>query len=155
VAAQHGPGIQGDFQLPHSTLNPDTVRGYAETEYHVSALSPFILKVGHQSPELQAAYAEMEADTAFFITACNPFSEILPNAENLELQKNLATELAARKLKFLNAVGKHPESDWPGEAGYLVFGLSQDEANAMGAQWRQNAIVYCDSNAVPELVLLR
>ncbi|HEX4857028.1 MAG TPA: DUF3293 domain-containing protein [Limnobacter sp.] len=141
--------------MPDSTVNPDTVRAYAETEYHVSALVPFTLKVGQYSPELKQAYADMEAGTAFFITPCNPYSKILPNEENLELQQRLASELAEHKLKFLNAVGKHPESDWPGEAGYLVFGLTPEEANAMGMRWQQNAIVYCKADAVPRLVLLR
>jgi len=90
-----------------------------------------------------------------FVTACNPYSAALDDAANAERQAVLAHELSHRHCVFRDAIGQHRSNQWPGEASYLVFGLSLEEARLLGIGLEQNAIVWSGADAVPQLILLR
>ena len=67
----------------------------------------------------------------------------------------MATELEDKALKYCPAEGKHPSGGWPSESSYLVLSLSLEESCELGKKYEQNAIVWCDSDCVPQLILLR
>ena len=67
----------------------------------------------------------------------------------------LEEEIKFRGLAYIAGEGKHPVGDWPGEPSYLVFDLSLEAAKTLGRKFNQNAIVWCDLDAVPQLILLR
>lgn len=139
----------------HALIDPALLHAYAETEYRVSGLCPFALRIGYPCEELAGVHSEREVTCSAYITACNPRSAILSDAENHQRQQALAAELTGRGLSFLSGVGQHPSNGWPGEPSYLVFGLSLEEAMALGRDWEQNAIVWAGEDAVPQLILLR
>ncbi len=89
------------------------------------------------------------------MTACNPFSQRLSDATNAARQESVESELSRLGLAFLPGVGKHPAGKWPGEASFLVFGLTLDAAKALGNRFDQNAIIWSGTDAVPQLILLR
>ena len=62
---------------------------------------------------------------------------------------------ASRSLVFVDGIGIGQDPDWPGEASCLVFGLALEATRVLGHKFNQNAIVWCDREAKPELVLLR
>lgn len=74
---------------------------------------------------------------------------------NAGKQAELAQELSKRNLTFFDAIGQHPTGIWHGEPSYLVLGLSFETAKELGCKYVQNAIIWCDEKAIPELVLLR
>ncbi len=139
----------------NSAIAPETVRAFLETEYHVLAEIPFILRVGVASAELQKSHERQKVCCSAFLTACNPFSKAFDTATNAVRQSALAGEISRRRLPCLQGIGKHPCNDWPGEASILVFGLELDAARTLAMQFEQNALVWSDADCVPQLILLR
>jgi len=113
------------------------------------------LRVGVACPELMALHRAHRADCSAFVTACNPFSQAFDEAANAERQATLARELKQRSLTFIDGVGQHPSHQWPGEASFLVFGLTLEATKTLGARLEQNAVIWSGSDAIPQLILLR
>jgi hypothetical protein len=140
---------------PSSTIDPSIIQGYLETEYRIFGTQPCTLKVGVASPVLKELHKASGPGTSAFITACNPFSRTFDDSANADRQAALASELQTRSLTYIDGIGQHPTSEWPGEPSYLVLGLSLEAAKVLGTKYEQNAIVWCDADAIPQLILLR
>jgi len=138
-----------------SDIPRDTIQAYLETHYHVHGDAPTTLKVGDFCPTLSALHAAASVECSAFITACNPFSQELDDAENALRQVALAHTSRQRGLITLDGVGLHPTNRWTGEASFLALGLSLSDARSLGAEHGQNAIVWAGADAVPQLILLR
>ena len=138
-----------------TSIDPGTVQAYRETEYQARGNPQLTLRVGQASAALLAAHRWHNADCSAFVTACNPFSQRLSDATNAARQESLGSELSRLGLAFLPGVGEHPSDKWPGEASFLVFGLTLDAAKALGNRFDQNAIIWSGTDAVPQLILLR
>jgi hypothetical protein len=137
-----------------SDLTHRLQEAYRQTEYRVTEGDPFVLRVDEPCPELLGLYRARNVSCAAFITACNPFSQQLTDAENEVRQTELASERKRRSLSYLEGVGEHPSGDWPGEPSFLVLGLALEAAKTLGRAYEQNAIVWCGADAVQGLVLL-
>jgi len=111
--------------------------------------------VWQASADLLSAHKRQKADCSAFLTACNPFSQSVDDATNAARHASLAQELSCRGLVFLPGVGQHPSNQWPGEASFLVFGLTLEAAKVLGARFEQNGFVWSGADAVPQLILLR
>ena len=154
-AAQRRPSNHGGFLFSESTLPEGLIQAYRQTEYRVLGPDPLVLFVGIANPELLALLQAHSATCAAFITACNPFSRELRPADNQLRQLEFGKELSLRRLEYLEGIGQHPNSDWPGEPSFFVLGLELEEAKSLGRALEQNAIIWCDATGVPDLVLLR
>jgi hypothetical protein len=143
------------FLFVQSELDASLVTAYRETEYRVTEGEPFVLKVDEPCPALLGLYRAKNVLCAAFITAYNPFSQELTDAENAVRQKDLAFELKRRSLSYFEGIGQHPSRDWPGEPSFLALGLALEAAKSLGKAFEQNAIIWCGADAVPNLVLLR
>jgi hypothetical protein len=141
--------------MASSLIPPETVRAYRETHYRVQGAMPCVLRIDECCPDLVELYRTHGVSSAAFITACNPFSQRLSIADNEGRRIALAEELQRLALPFLPGMGEHPNGQWPGEESYLVLGVTHDAAIQLGRQFEQNAIVWCGSDAVPRLILLR
>lgn len=145
--------------LSETVISPSLTQAYLETDYGVNADPPFVLKVGVFSEPLARLLERHHADCAAYLTACNPLSEDLGDAENAVRQAELGRELKERSLRFIEGVGQGSQGEapeqWPGEASFLVLGLSLEASSALGRKHEQNALIWCGQNAVPQLVLLR
>lgn len=138
-----------------SAIHPSTIQAYLETEYRVYGEPGFTLRVGQANADLLSAHKRQRVDCSAFLTACNPFSLSVDEADNMAKQAALAKELSRRSLVFLQGVGQHPSNEWPGEASFLVFGLTLEAAKALGSRFEQNGFVWSGTDAVPRLILLR
>ena len=138
-----------------SIIDSGLQKSYRETEYKVLGDEPLTLKVGEVCPALAALHKSHRVDCSAFITACNPFGKYVGIAVNAERQADLGRELGQRRLASIEGLGKHPTNGWPGEASYLIFGLTLEAAKTLGMRLEQNAIVWTGANTVPQLVLLR
>ena len=136
-------------------IQPETIQAYSETEYRVTGDQPLVLRIGEYNESLSRLYKFNKVDSCAFITACNPCSRSLSDAANADRHDELGRDLQRRGLKFFQGEGKHPVGDWPGEASYLILGLSLEATKILGKKYEQNAIVWCGSDALPQLVLLR
>ena len=138
-----------------SSINPDTVQAYLETEYFVRGEHDFVLRVGQFNKSLQSEHRCRGSDCSAFITAYNPYSDVVVEADNAKRNKALIDELKRRSLAFVDGMGKHPSNQRPGEPSYLVFGLTLEASKTLGARFEQNAILWCGADCIPQLILLR
>lgn len=138
-----------------SNIPRETIQAYLETHYRIHGDTPTTLMVGEVNPTLTALHEATRVECSAFITACNPFSQTYDDAPNATRQDALARELRQRGLTFIDGVGQHPSNNWPGEASFLVLGLSLEAAKTLGAQHGQNATIWTGADAVPQLILLR
>lgn len=138
-----------------TSIDPVLLQKYRDTEYRVHAGgSSFVLDLDHPSEELAALYRERRAASAAFMTAFNPYSQPSDDAQNAAANGRLRKELDSLGFDVLEAVGSDPAGNWK-EPSFLVLGVSRDQAKALGSAYRQNAIVFADADAAPELLLLR
>ena len=114
-----------------------------------------MLQVGQFSNSLESEHKLRGSDCSAFITAYNPYSNVLDEVDNAKRQKALTDELQRRSLNFADGIGRHPSNQWPGEPSYLVFGLSLEASKTLGVRFEQDAIIWCGIDCIPQLILLR
>lgn len=149
------PPLPEGFLFSGSEIDRDLIQAYLETEYRVFGDRPLTLRAGEHCPALASLHARYGVRCSAFLTACNPYSVALDDAANAARQAELAHELVQHGLAYVDGIGLHSSGQWPGEASYLALGLRLDEARLLGARLEQNAIVWSDADAVPQLILLR
>jgi sugar phosphate isomerase/epimerase len=138
-----------------SEISPLTIKAYMETDYCVFGEFPFVLRAGIANESLAKLYKRVKTNCGVFVTAFNPFSNVVGEAANTARQVELAKELNRRNLTYFDGIGKHPSGEWTAEPSYFVLGLSLEAAKALGKKYYQNAVVWCGPDAILELVLLR
>ena len=138
-----------------SVIDSRTVQAYRETEYRVHGRGAFTIKVAEACPDLATAHRHHQVDCSAYVTAFNPSSRRLADKTNATRHAALGRWLHRQRLRAIEGVGQHPSNQWPGEAGYLILGLSPKAARSLGARLKQNAIVWSGVDAVPQLILLR
>lgn len=136
-------------------IEPDLLKAYRETHYHVHAQSAFVLRLDEASAALRDLHARHGATCSAFVTAWNPFSRALQAHENAARQQALVAELEQAGRVFVAGEGRHPSGHWPGEDSVLILDMSMDDARVLGVRLEQNAIVWNGPDAVPRLVTLR
>lgn len=136
-------------------IDAGTVQAYLGTEYRVLGNEPFTIHIDRPCQALKELQQRSHVHCSAYVSACNPFSQLVDEKVNAERHAALGHDLAARSMACLEGVGQHPSGDWPGEASYLVLGLDLEAAKALGTKLGQNAIVWASSDALPQLILLR
>ena len=138
-----------------SNIKQELLESYTEANYHVYANPSFILKIGQSSKELRKLLADLNVKFAAFITAFNPYSKELELIENRSRNKILEGKIKSLALYYIKGDGRCGDSGQVGEESFLVFGLSKKQAINLGMESQQNAIVVCEMNAKPSLLLLK
>lgn len=138
-----------------SVINDVTIQAYLGTHFNVHGATPTTLHIGEANATLLALQSAAHVASSAYITACNPHSQPFDSTTNNARHAALAAELHAQGLTFVHGVGEHPSGSWRGEDSLLVFGLSLESTRTLGTKYQQNAVVWCDADAVPLLVLLR
>ncbi len=127
---------------------------YLATGYVVTiGMDRIELRIGQPAPELDRHLAAGSIATAAFVTAWNPRSERLSEAENLLRGHDLATAVAALGLQALPVVTAADDPEWI-EHGLLIFDTSEAQARALGDRFGQNAIVMLELGGAPQLIEL-
>jgi len=154
--------------MPATAVDSATLLAYRQTAYRVQAPGrhavvpaappptlPFVLTIDRPSGELASLYRRFGLDCAGYVTACNPFSQPVGRWRNALRQRRLENELIRRGLVYFHGCGEHISGPWPAEPSFLVLGLSREEAAELGRRYRQNAVLFCGPDTVPQLILLR
>lgn len=126
----------------------------AELSVRAGAPRPaeLVIKVGTATPALDALLAAQATASWCFVTAANPASERLPEAENLERNRVLLAELEAAGLVVWPGEGRGAEGTWPPEPSFLVLGLDRARARELGRRYGQNAVVFGEAGRPAELI---
>jgi hypothetical protein len=121
----------------------DLRAAYEATSYvvHASPVGGFTIRCGAVSPALDALLAAAATDTWAFITAHNPGSRRLDDAENRHRHAALVEEVRRRGLVWYDGAGAGNDGVWPAEESVLVPGLDEAAAVALGRAFGQLAVV--------------
>lgn len=125
---------------------------YRAAHYCVNADPAFVLHIGEHSPPLANLYRQHRVDSAAFVTAWNPHSQVLSAAENRQRNAQLSAMIRQAGFCCIAGIGTAPDGEWAGEDSFLVLGISREAAGQLGQQFAQHAIVFCGANAVPALM---
>ena len=77
----------------HHAKALNTIRAYRETNYNVHDAPGFALNVGVVNLPLRELYAARGIASCAYVTACNPYSQLLSAKDNLRREKALARKL--------------------------------------------------------------
>ena len=109
-----------------------------------------VFRIGRPSPALDRLLEAAGARSAAFLTAANPRSEPRPATQNLAALQRMKKAL---KHPFRRGEGRSADRRWR-EPSLLVLGISRREAEALGREFGQNAIVFAEKGRAPELLVL-
>lgn len=124
-----------------AALDRELLAAYLRTLYAVPELD-LQLHIGPLPTDLVSRLMEMGCTRFTFITAVNPRSELLPEAENARRQAALFQELCAvLPARPVPAVHLNPAGHWPPEASWFAPGLEDEDAVRLGRVFEQNAVV--------------
>ena len=136
-------------------LSGDLLAAYRRAVYRVESDPPIELRVDEASEPLRALHASLRVGSSAIVTACNPFSRALSARENARRHDALRRQLDAAGWRVLPAVGLDPDGVWPDEPGLWVADIDAGRALQLGERWQQHAVLWCDADAIPRLLLHR
>lgn len=97
------------------------------------------IRVGAPAPATLCAWIGT-APCAWYVTACNPFSEPLPERANAKRMAALRDELDHARCRFLPGVAAIPGAAWR-EPSFLVAGIAESAVDDLLDRFGQNAAV--------------
>ena len=138
-------------------LSKTLINSYRVALYRVTGPdAAFVMKVKKFSEPLADLMTRHKAESALFITAENPFGKKTSSSDNLRALKALQTELKSMGLRLWRGQGEDPSGGtWKAETSFLALGLSLEDSKVLGEKYKQNAVIWADADAVPQLILLR
>ncbi|MHC4875180.1 MAG: DUF3293 domain-containing protein [Planctomycetota bacterium] len=120
---------------------------YCRTEYLVELPDrQFSIRLGELSSEADSLMRLAGEACWSLITAENPRSQQLSDADNAARRDMLRMCLGQGGWQPFSTTASCPESTWPPESGHLVPGLDCTEALAIAREFDQHAIVYGQVN---------
>ena len=120
----------------------DLAANYRATSYIVDAPGGAVaIRIGGSSAPLDAVLDTLGADRWAFVTAWNPGSMRLPEAENRRCNADLLERIGRLGYAALPGRGVGDSGEWPAEESFLIAGIPLDDALALGRFYRQRAIV--------------
>ncbi len=129
------------------------IEAYHATRYRVALPDGDIWFRPHEkTPELNEFTLRCQAKSWVFMTAYNPYSQLLPSAENEKRQRLLRDVLAMLGYDFYPAEGVGDTSQWPPEPSLFIVGLPAQKAIALGRVFEQHAVILCNVDGLPEIV---
>jgi hypothetical protein len=129
-------------------------QAYRATTYRVDVPGqPFIaIRVGEHDDALDALLAARGVGSWTYITAYNPGSVPLSDAENERRHHELLADVArCGAVAVFDGLGVGDDG-WPPEPSLLVLGVGRDEACSLGRKHGQVAVVYGERGKPAELV---
>jgi len=147
-AAQASHGLLYAPQSKREALE----KHYRKTSYLAILDSEIIkLRIGERNTTLDSFLANAGQTEWAFITAENPLSKKISDAENAVRKEALEADLTARGYTIYSGLGQGDRGQWPPEKSLFVLGINREDALAMGKKYEQNAIVLGTAGSAPEL----
>jgi hypothetical protein len=133
-------------------LDERLIAAYTATDYVLHGENAdLVLNIGRASPQFDAILDRRGADTAVIVTAYNPRSVVLSDAENQARHQALMEVLRQRGLDFEIGEGRDPGGHWKAEIECVAYGISLEAGLELARSFDQNAIVFIRRGAAPEL----
>jgi hypothetical protein len=133
---------------------PDLAAAYAKAEYIVFGEPALVLRIGEHNPAVDALLEADGAAGAAYLTPANPRGERWSREENLAALYSFHDSLRDTDFTCHPGEGRDPEGRWEAEPSLLVVGITLEDAEAIGLELEQNAIVYVERGRAPRLIFL-
>ncbi|MEM7130768.1 MAG: DUF3293 domain-containing protein [Chloroflexota bacterium] len=131
----------------------ELIEAYYATEYRVQLPTGTIgFRADEPTSGLNEFAASRGATSWAFITAYNPYSQLLPLQENENRQNLLKDVLSMSGYEFYAGEGVGDSTEWPPEPSLFILGLSCQKAMALGMVFEQNALIFCEATGKPEIL---
>ncbi|MBC8145809.1 MAG: DUF3293 domain-containing protein [bacterium] len=131
----------------------DCDAAYRRTSYMIDAPeAPIIVRINQPSDDVDTLVDQFGETEWAFITAYNPYSEVLTPEENEKRHEGLLFDIQTRGLITFPSYGVDDDGTWPSEHGLFVIGITREDAIVLGRRLEQNAIVVGVVGGSPELV---
>ena len=147
------PTDSRDPATERSEYRIERERAYRAARYRVATPDGgHVLMIGRPAPAFAGWLGTGGFRSATVLTACNPGSRPLPDAENTRRRQELETAVAAQGLSAWPAVNQDPSGQWPDEPGLCIADLPASLLDAWLERFGQNAAVVYEPPAAPRLV---
>lgn len=132
-------------------ISADLIRAYEAADYWVDfPAGRIVLKIGQPFAGIDGFVGRSRLA---IVTACNPFSEVLGDAENAERQALLIEAVEAAGLDWFHAAGVDPEEEWTPEPSLAILDPSDQQLDAWLEAFEQNAVVVAECGGLAVLRL--
>ncbi len=134
-------------------ISDDLIKAYTETNYFINDI-PIPLKINKYNSFLQTIYDKYNVNTCAYITAYNPYSKQVDTDENIKNNESLKLLLEKHNYKYIEGFGHHPSNTWEKEYSFLILGIEYNNACEIGHKYNQTAILWCNYECMPNLIIL-
>ncbi len=135
-------------------LDERLIEAYRATDYVLfvgNGGQDVTLNIGRRNPDFDAVLEGRRARSAVIVTAHNPRSIVLSDAENARRHAELAALLDAQGHDYALGEGRDPTGAWKAELECVVFGIALETGLDIAKRFEQNAIVFITKDGAPEL----
>jgi hypothetical protein len=134
-------------------LDERLIAAYRATDYvlFVGDGHDVTLNIGRHNRQFDRELDRRKATTAVVVTAYNPRSVVLSDAENRARHAALTALLEARGCDYALGEGRDPTGHWKAELECVVFGIPVEVGLELARRFEQNAIVFVQRGEPPEL----
>ena len=135
-------------------LDPALRLAYERAVYAIFASPGVEFRIGERSDMIEAMMTMSHARTAAFVSSANTRGVATPENERRLAEFLLRSEVSGMKYRVYQGEGRDPQGKWTAEPSVLIMGIPRAEAEALGRKLEQNAIVWIEKGAAPELLVL-
>jgi hypothetical protein len=129
------------------------IEAYRATDYVLfDAEGEVTVNIGRRSAAFDAVLARRGVETAVIVTAYNPRSIVLAEAENRARHAELVALIEARGYGYALGEGRDPTGHWKAELECVVFGIAAEAGIDLARAFDQNAIVFIRRGQAPDLL---
>jgi hypothetical protein len=138
-------------KLVRLVIPEELIRAYEDAQYWVDLpAGRIVLNIGQPFVGFDGFTGR---NRLALVTACNPFSEILADAENDARQALLIEAVAAAGLEWFHAAGVDAQEKWTPEPSLAILDASDQQLDAWMEAFEQNAVVVADAGGLTVLRL--
>jgi hypothetical protein len=110
-----------------------------------------VLAIDQPSRVLAPWMQQRDVTRAAFMTACNPLSAVVDEAENAEAMQRLRDWLGDAGFEWLEGEGRSRDGSHA-EPSLLALGIDLAATHGLMRRFEQNAFLWIEADAVPRLV---
>lgn len=135
------------------TITPELLEAYRQTIYRCEDL-PIQLKVSEGSQAADQLMSDIGVRRITVITAWNPESELLDEADNHAWNQQLRLKIEMLRKPFWEGLNIAVDDSWPSEETFWVADLNSFERDQLANEYKQNAVVEIEKGGIAMLVLI-
>jgi Protein of unknown function (DUF3293) len=130
-------------ELDKRSISPYLIKAYREAIYVVHLGDGEIaLQVGKANAALAQLMQDWKVTTAAFLTAFNPYSQVVDPTENEARQKSIWSDAQPMCPKIFPGIGRDKNDQWPHELSMLALGIRLEDAQTLADRYEQNAFLW-------------